>query len=29
VKNYLKKNQIRHINDIFNTYNFSRRIVIW
>jgi 1-deoxy-D-xylulose-5-phosphate reductoisomerase len=27
VKNYLKKHQIRHINDVFNTYNFSRRIV--
>ena len=27
VKNYLKKHQIRHINDVFKTYNFSRRIV--
>jgi len=27
VKNYLKNNQIRHINDVFKTYNFSRSIV--
>ena len=27
VKNYLKNNQIRHINDIFKVYNFSRSIV--
>ena len=27
VKNYLKNNQIRHINDVFKVYNFSRSIV--
>ena len=27
VKNYLKNNQIRHINDVFKAYNFSRSIV--
>jgi 1-deoxy-D-xylulose-5-phosphate reductoisomerase len=26
VKNYLKNNQIRHINDVFKVYNFSRSI---
>ena len=28
VKNYLKNNRIRHINDVFKAYNFSRRITI-
>jgi 1-deoxy-D-xylulose-5-phosphate reductoisomerase len=27
VKNYLKNNQIRHINDVFKVYNFSRSII--
>jgi len=27
VKNYLKKNKIRHINDVFNAYNFCRSLV--
>jgi 1-deoxy-D-xylulose-5-phosphate reductoisomerase len=27
VKNYLKNNQIRHINDVFKVYNFSRSMV--
>ena len=27
VKNYLKNHQIRHINDVFKVYNFSRRIL--
>jgi 1-deoxy-D-xylulose-5-phosphate reductoisomerase len=27
VKNYLKNNKIRHINDVFKVYNFSRSIV--
>ena len=27
VKNYLKNNQIQHINDVFKVYNFSRRIL--
>jgi 1-deoxy-D-xylulose-5-phosphate reductoisomerase len=27
VKNYLKNHQIRHINDVFNVYNFSRSLV--
>jgi 1-deoxy-D-xylulose-5-phosphate reductoisomerase len=27
VKNYLKNHQIRHINDVFKVYNFSRSIV--
>ena len=27
VKNYLKNHQIRHINDVFKVYNFSRGIV--
>jgi 1-deoxy-D-xylulose-5-phosphate reductoisomerase len=27
VKNYLKNDQIRHINDVFKVYNFSRSIV--
>ncbi len=27
VKNYLKNHQIRHINDVFKTYNFSRSLV--
>ena len=27
VKNYLKNNQIRHINDVFKVYNFSRTLV--
>jgi 1-deoxy-D-xylulose-5-phosphate reductoisomerase len=27
VKNYLKNNQIRHINDVFKVYNLSRSIV--
>ena len=27
VKNYLKNNQIQHINDVFKVYNFSRSIV--
>ena len=27
VKNYLKNHQIRHINDVFKVYNFSRRII--
>jgi 1-deoxy-D-xylulose-5-phosphate reductoisomerase len=27
VKNYLKNNQIRHINDVFKVYNFSRSVV--
>ena len=27
VKNYLKNNQIRHINDVFKVYNFSRSLV--
>jgi hypothetical protein len=29
VKNYLKNHQIRHINDVFKVYNFSRSIVNW
>jgi len=29
VKNYLKISRIRHINDVFRTYNFSRSLVIW
>jgi hypothetical protein len=29
VKNYLKNNKIRHINDVFKVYNFSRSIVNW
>jgi 1-deoxy-D-xylulose-5-phosphate reductoisomerase len=29
VKNYLKNNQIRHINDVFKVYNFSRSILNW
>jgi 1-deoxy-D-xylulose 5-phosphate reductoisomerase len=28
VKNYLKISRIRHINDVFRTYNFSRSLVI-
>ena len=28
VKNYLKNNKIRHINDVFTAYNFCRSIVI-
>jgi 1-deoxy-D-xylulose-5-phosphate reductoisomerase len=27
VKNYLKNNKIRHINDVFKVYNLSRSIV--
>ena len=27
VKNYLKNNKIRHINDVFNAYNFCRSLV--
>jgi len=27
VKNYLKNNKIRHINDVFKAYNFCRRLV--
>jgi 1-deoxy-D-xylulose-5-phosphate reductoisomerase len=27
VKNYLKNHQIRHINDVFKVYNFSRSLV--
>jgi 1-deoxy-D-xylulose-5-phosphate reductoisomerase len=27
VKNYLKNNEIRHINDVFKAYNFSRSIL--
>lgn len=27
VKNYLNKNQIRHINDVFKVYNFSRSLL--
>ena len=27
VKNYLKNNKIRHINDVFKVYNFSRSLV--
>ena len=27
VKNYLKNHQIRHINDVFKVYNFSRRLL--
>ena len=27
VKKHLKNHQIRHINDIFKTYNFSRSLV--
>jgi 1-deoxy-D-xylulose-5-phosphate reductoisomerase len=27
VKNYLKNNKIRHINDVFKVYNFSRSVV--
>ena len=27
VKNYLKNHQIRHIKDVFKTYNFSRSLV--
>ena len=27
VKNYLKNHQIRHINDVFKVYNFSRSVV--
>jgi len=27
VKNYLKKNKIRHINDVFKTYNFGRSLL--
>ena len=27
VKNYLKNNRIQHINDVFKTYNFCRRLV--
>ena len=27
VKNYLKNNKIRHINDVFKTYNFCRSLV--
>jgi len=27
VKNYLKNNQIRHINDVFKVYNFCRSLV--
>jgi 1-deoxy-D-xylulose 5-phosphate reductoisomerase len=27
VKNYLKNNEIRHINDVFKVYNFSRSLV--
>ena len=27
VKNYLKNNRIRHINDVFKTYNFSRSLM--
>jgi len=27
VKNYLKNNRIRHINDVFKVYNFSRSLV--
>jgi hypothetical protein len=29
VKNYLKNHQIRHINDVFKVYNFSRSLVNW
>jgi 1-deoxy-D-xylulose 5-phosphate reductoisomerase len=28
VKNYLKNNKIRHINDVFKAYNFCRSLVI-
>jgi 1-deoxy-D-xylulose-5-phosphate reductoisomerase len=28
VKNYLKNNKIRHINDVFKAYNFSRSLLI-
>jgi 1-deoxy-D-xylulose 5-phosphate reductoisomerase len=27
VKNYLKNHQIRHINDVFKVYNFSRSLI--
>ena len=27
VKNYLKNHQIRHINDVFKVYNFTRSMV--
>mgnify|MGYP006170875919 FL=1 len=27
VKNHLKNHQIRHIKDVFKTYNFSRSLV--
>ena len=27
VKNYLKNNRIRHINDVFKAYNFSRSLL--
>ena len=27
IKNYLKNNKIRHINDVFNAYNFCRSLV--
>jgi 1-deoxy-D-xylulose-5-phosphate reductoisomerase len=29
VKNYLKNHQIRHINDVFKVYNFSRSLINW
>ena len=29
VKNYLKNHQIRHINDVFKIYNFSRSLINW
>jgi len=29
VKNYLKNHQIRHINDVFKVYNFSRSLLNW
>ena len=29
VKNYLKNHKIRHINDVFKIYNFSRSLVNW
>ena len=29
VKNYLKNHQIRHINDVFKVYNFSRSLMNW
>jgi len=29
VKNYLKNHRIRHINDVFKVYNFSRSLINW